>query len=113
MLEEIGVFRGFLCRRTLKLKINDYCSEDKPHTIGLPQGSVSSLILFSIFIQDMIDTDTNLKPLQYADDVTILFNSKDSQTLCSQINIIAATVHQWLLRWPLKLNCTKTIFNVF
>ena len=119
-LEEIGipstllkVFRGFLCNRTIKLKINDYCSEDKPHTIGLPQGSVLSPIFFSIFIRDMIDTDTNLKPLQYADDATILFDSKDSHTLCSQINTTAATIHQWLLRWRLKLNCTKTFLMFF
>ena len=119
-LEEIGipsallkVFRGFLCNRTIKLKVNDFCSEDKPHVIGLPQGSVLSPIFFSIFIRDMIDPKPNLKPLQYADDATILFFANDSQALSTQINSAATAVQQWLLRWRLKLNCTKTFLMYF
>ena len=112
-MQLVKVFRSFLCNRTVKLQINDYCSEGKPHVIGLPQGSVLSPIFFSIFIRDMVSQEPNQMPLQYADDATMLFNAHNSQTLCANINGTITKIHQWLLKWRLKLNCSKTSLIFF
>ena len=43
-------------------------------TTGVPQGSILGLLLFSIFINDLIHVPEKLKYIMYADDTTIYFN---------------------------------------
>ena len=65
------LLKNFLENRKVRLKLDDYESEEFPITVGLPQGSVLSPILFSIFVSDIANlcVGSNFK---YADDLTLL-----------------------------------------
>ena len=43
----------------------------------VPQGSILGLLLFNIFINDLVTVSNKLNFLMYADDTTIYFNLKD------------------------------------
>ena len=77
-LDKLGIngklwllLKNYLENRIVRLKIEDFESEHFPITVGLPQGSVLSPILFSIFVSDIccLCVGQNFK---YADDLTLL-----------------------------------------
>ena len=67
----------FLKNRQLKITINDYTHHTMRCQIGIPQGSVLSPTLFSLFISDML-MHVNGTPLQYADDMSIILSSNSN-----------------------------------
>ncbi|KAA5555802.1 hypothetical protein F3G51_32530, partial [Pseudomonas aeruginosa] len=51
----LAFLRIFLSSRTMKVRINDYMSDPVPIENGLPQGSVLSVILFLVAINDVLN----------------------------------------------------------
>jgi len=108
----LGTIKSFINSRQLKIHVNNYTTQPLKCNIGVPQGSVISPLLFTIFISDMITNCPGLK-LQFADDTTILILEENDTQLTKQSQTACDIVHKWLNKWRLQANPTKSDFIVF
>ena len=86
-----------LSDRTVRCYLKGTHVEEFTTNVGLPQGSVISLILFNVFLQD-IYRDISCQKVKFADDGTIWASGENPSALAS---IIEKELHN-LLAWTLK-----------
>ena len=53
--------------------------------IGLPEGSVASPWLFSLYINDMSSTSDKLNFIHFADDTNVYLSGRDMKALCENV----------------------------
>ena len=68
---------------------------------GLPQGSVISPLLFSLFIADWYENIRSEK-IKFPDEGTIWISGKDWKKLMEQLRIDFKEVMLWARKWRLK-----------
>ena len=106
------LIKDFLYRRKFKIKVNNYRSNEYQSSVGVPQGSVLSPILFTIFVMDLCN-DCVSRDFKYADDLTLL---AVGDTLSSSINCLQRDIDQlvwWLKKWRIKASAEKTKAIIF
>ena len=118
-LHEIGItgkilktLCSFLRNRQIQLSVNGHTSDNKPCNIGVPQGSILSPILFTIYIRDMLDKVEG-NSLQYADDTTIISSQPTDTELSLVCQTNCSSVNNWLNKWRMNANANKTDFIIF
>ena len=80
-------------------------------TCGVPQGSVLGLILYNLYINDLVNVSNKFKYVLFADDTNILYS--DIKNVQSTVNKEHDKIHRWLCTNKLSINLTKTKFMVF
>jgi hypothetical protein len=118
-LERYGVKGELLCwlkrylsNRCQRVIIKDAISSVGELKAGVPQGSVLEPLLFLIFINDIANDMLGLGRL-FADDTSIGHTAHDETTLTNMINIDHKYIQEWLKRWLVKFNPSKTDIMVF
>ncbi|MEW8545279.1 MAG: reverse transcriptase domain-containing protein, partial [Candidatus Thiodiazotropha sp.] len=118
-LKEMGItgriwhwIRNFLTDRSATINMSgvkgvDFCTE-----IGLPQGSVISPLLFSLFIADWYQ-NVRCENVKFADDGTVWMSGKDWHELMETLKEDFKEIIQWATKWRLKLSIVKTEFCMF
>ena len=80
---------------------------------SIPQGSILGPQLFSIYINDVIHSVTDLNLILFADD-TCLYNShNDINSLINQANLELININNWLIANKLTLNTDKSHCIIF
>ena len=72
-----GLIENLLIDRKYKIKLNDVESEIKNSDLGVPEGSITGLLLFIIFINDLCYLNTESKMVLLADDTTLYNRAKN------------------------------------
>ena len=111
-------FRSFLTTRTQRTRLGSTVSEEIIILFGVPQGSVLGPVLFNIYIRSIY---TMVKALGfliygYADDHQILKTfSPKNQHICltEDLNICFHRIYQWMSKYYLQLNASKTEIILF
>lgn len=101
----MALFRSYLQDRKQYVILNGVKSVEYLATSGVPQGSNLGPLLFSIFINDIVD-DIDVNCLLYADDLKIfsaIATPSDCQRLAQNIN----RIERWCLLNNLTLNSSK------
>ena len=94
--------QDFLAQRTQIVVIDGYRSTAKPVTSGVPQGSVVGLVLFLVYINDML-ADINSEVRLFADD-TVIYNLAENNT---KLRDDLSKLEIWETAWSMEFNPTK------
>ena len=120
-LKEIGIkgsmlaiIHHFLNNRSIQIRVNDTVGVNSLCKIGVPQGSVLSPTLFAIYINDMLmSLPQYASSYQYADDTSILVKGENHVVLSENCQEVCDKISNWLRKWRLKANCTKSDLLLF
>ena len=103
------LIKDFLYRRKFKIKVNNYCSNEYKSSVGIPQGSVISPILFTIFVMNLCK-DCLSEDFKYADDLTLL---AVSDTLSNSVECLQRDIDKsvwWMKKWHIKASAEKSYY---
>ena len=102
------LLKNYLSNRLFSIKNSDH---EYQITRGVPQGSILSPILFSLYVNDFntIHTDT----IQYADDTTFVISYNDEEHLFQIIKKIERNLITYLKNKHLIINSEKTEIILF
>ena len=78
--ETITFFYSYLKRRGQRVRIDDILSSFQVLIYGVHQGSILDMILFNIFVNDLLEVLKNSDVFNFADDNTISVVSKNRDT---------------------------------
>ena len=105
---EVKWFKSYLSERFQRVKINETFSEKVKVDLGVPQGSKLGVILFLLYINDIVKTISDAKMSLFADDTLIYVVGDDLKSCESLIQNQIEKINIWLCKNKLKLNVTKT-----
>ena len=104
----------FLRKRKARVKIQEHLS--RCHTLkeGVPQGSVLSPTLFSIYINDIQSViPKGVNAALYADDLAIWTTEENIGTAKVRLQNALENLNMWTQDWIMKANAKKTTFTIF
>ncbi|GFX60167.1 putative RNA-directed DNA polymerase from transposon BS [Trichonephila clavipes] len=104
----------FLRNRLIRVKFNNSLSRSFPFFQGLPQGSVLSPALFSLYlsgIQSVINRKCEVGA--FADDIVLSKSDSDLMKLEREINLVLEEIHNFTLDHKLTFNPTKSTVSFF
>jgi len=106
----IRLMASYLHERMQRVKVDNNFSEYRLIRSGVPQGSILGPLLFSLFINDLLELPLNSRIHGYADDIQLYLGRRTGLTedLCSRMNEDLALVHNWSLENGLVLNVSKS-----
>jgi hypothetical protein len=102
-LHDMG-FRGhlpnfisnFLADREFRVKVGSTFSDSYEQEMGVPQGSILSVTLFSIKINGIVKTiNKGVSPSLYVDDFIICYRAKRMDTIERQLQLSLNKLHTW------------------
>ena len=103
---------GFLSDRKARCCLKGQYGPVFGTSVGLPQGSVISPVLFILYLQDIFKEITS-KGVKYADDGTIWVTGQDANALAKEIEEDLKKIYRWTLKWRMKINIEKTEICLF
>jgi len=103
------LFSNFLHNGMQCAKIRVFKSSDKRISCEVPQGSVISLLLFLIYINDIAKASLFHTTL-FADDINLHMSNSCFKVLQTTVNLEFCKIDNWLKANKLSLNYNKTEF---
>ena len=105
----IAWFRSYLSGRTQSTAIGDSTSDISNTSLGVPQGSILGLTLFSMYVNDLPSAVTcAADTILYADDTTIYAYSKSVSELMKLLTSAIKEADKWMTSNQLRLNIAKS-----
>ena len=113
-LEAIGMnkmsvdwFHSYLSSRKQYVEINGVESERQSVVCGVPQGSILGPLLFSIYVNDMVQS-VDCELLLYADDSALVISDKNPKIIEQKLSKNLEYLSIWLEENKLSLHLGKT-----
>ena len=103
-------FNSFLTGREQMVRIGKYFSRPCQLKSGVPQGSILSPIIFTIYCADLEEWVKHSKLLNYADDTSTSLGGKDLKTVIENLEEDAKTILNFMASNGLVANPSKTEF---
>lgn len=110
-----SLLESYLCDRFQFVRIGEQCSRPLPVSDGVPQGSILSPILFSLYTSSFCDVIKHMKCHLYADDTQLYYSFKprDWREAVAKINEDLANIYAIAIEHALHINPTKCQFLIF
>lgn len=107
-----NIIADFLHNRTFAVSVNKSTSSFKNIPAGLPQGSILSPILYSIYTSDFKPPkETDIA--YYADDTALISSSKLTSALLKKMERSLVSCNRYFRKWKIKINQQKTQSIIF
>ena len=106
-----GSHYNFL-RREQYTVVNKCRSQTQQINCGLPQGSILSPLLFSLYVNDLPKV-SHFKTTLFADDTYLILSNKNIDILEQMADQEIKKVDSWMRHNKLSLNCSKTVYMIF
>ena len=100
-------FKSYLADRKQFVSSNGFDSGLQNVTCGVPQGSLLGPLLFIVYINDFHFSSDILSFILFADDSSLYYSHKNSQTLLETVNFELSKVTLWIQANKLSLNLQK------
>ncbi|GFX69269.1 probable RNA-directed DNA polymerase from transposon X-element [Trichonephila clavipes] len=108
----IKSIHSFLSDRSFRVRVDKTLSSPRPIRSGLPQGSLSSPLLFTLYVNDMPQTDLSHLAM-FADDTAIITQNKRFSVVISNLQHYVSLLELWLTDWKIKVNASKSACLMF
>lgn len=100
----------FLSNRIFRVKVDNTVSDPHKQELGVPQGSILSVTLFSIKIDSIAPViGSDVLCSLYVDDICICYRSKHINTIERKIQLKINKMLSWSIRNGFKFSQTKTV----
>ena len=113
----IALLKNYLSNRKQYVQLSDVRSSVRPISVGVPQGSILGPLLFNIFINDIVKSNTKFNFILYADDTTLnpTLDSFGQDAVEIQNTIVSElqNIFKWLDVNRLCLNVATSKFMLF
>ena len=83
-------FQSYLLNRKFTVNLENFFSEVSSISYGVPQGSILGPLLFFIYVNDM-EMAVKRDLFLYADDICLVFQSKNVKDIEKQLRMILQT----------------------
>ena len=103
-------FLSYLSQRMQVVKIEDFLSELLPLKAGVPQGSILGPVLFTLYVNDLLQVPKRCRALGYVDDTKIFMEPPSSQLpeAVTAVNQDLRDISSWCCAHSLLINPDKT-----
>ncbi|GFU62881.1 RNA-directed DNA polymerase from mobile element jockey, partial [Trichonephila clavipes] len=101
-----------LSDRTFRVRVDKTVSSPRPIRSGLPQGSLNSPLLFTLYVNDMPQTDLSHLAM-FADDTAIITQNKRFSVVISNLQHYISLLELWLTDWKVIVNASKSACLMF
>jgi len=108
-----NLIKSFLENRSQQVRINDVLSSLSLLNYGVPQGTVLGPLLFIVYINDLLNLDTECSIYCFEDDTTILIHDLNKINLMRKASKIMTSVKNWFNANSLEINFNKTCYLSF
>ena len=109
----LQLIASYLTNRSQIVKIGGAFSEPKSMTIGVPQGSVLSPLLFLLYVNEISNIIDNFTTCLFADDTTFLVSDRNIQSLFNSCEEGLGKFSDWCCANRLSVNVSKTNYMLF
>lgn len=100
---------NFLAERYFRVRIGTTLSSEHLQENGVPQGSVLSVLLFSIAINGIAaNISPHVTPLLYVDDFSLYYSSRYLPSIGRQLQLAINTLSEWAICNGFKFSTAKT-----
>ena len=103
----------YLSGRQSKVSFRNTTSSGRIVRTGVPQGAVSSPLLFNFYLSNLPTPPANVKIVQYADDISVYVTGKDVPSMCTLINDYASLLIDFLAERNLVVSPEKSTVTLF
>ena len=101
--------QNFLKDRSFKVRIGSTLSDKHIQENGVPQGSILSVTLFNLKINNIVkDLSPGIEKSLYVDDFVISFRSKNMSTIERQLQLNLNKIQKWANENGFKFSPSKT-----
>lgn len=107
------LLKSYLENRVNHVSIGDTISNAESIQYGVPQGTVLGPLLFSLYINDLLNLNSEGKIISFADDTVVLYKSHSWDSLRSLVQRDLTNIFQWFQNNTLTLNSNKTKYIAF
>jgi len=98
---------SFLIGRQQRVRVGDHLSAAEPLRAGVPQGAILSPLLFSVFINDIVEC-TNAEVNLFADDTSVYIMEKSGIVLQNKLQEAVNMLASWFKTWAITVNHVKS-----
>lgn len=107
------VLKTYLIGRKQCVQVNDAKSSFENIICGIPQGTVLGPILFNLYINDLLEIETEGTIIAFADDTAIYYEDQTWSNLKEKAEKDMEKLLNWYSRNLLTLNRSKTVYLPF
>jgi len=101
---------NFLRHRQFKVRVGSTFSDTYDQEMGVPQGSILSVTLFSIKINSIANALKDaVEGSLYVDDFIICYRSKNMNSVERKLQLCLNNIHQWSIENGFKFSKSKTV----
>jgi Reverse transcriptase (RNA-dependent DNA polymerase)/Endonuclease-reverse transcriptase len=101
------IIRDYLSNRSFRFRVEGTHSSPHPLRAGVPQGSVLSPLLFSLYVNDIPHT-SGVHLALFADDTALYFTHRNRAHVAKKLQTAASTLGKWFRKWRIEVNPDKS-----